>query len=36
VLGLGYIVGLRYATIIMAGSMLSYYVFVPLVGAVEC
>jgi putative OPT family oligopeptide transporter len=34
VLGLGYIVGLRYATIIMAGSLLSYYVFVPLVGAV--
>jgi putative OPT family oligopeptide transporter len=34
VLGLGYIVGLRYGTIIMAGSLLSYYVFVPLVGAV--
>jgi len=33
VLGLGYIVGLRYATIIAAGSFLSYYVFVPLVGA---
>ena len=34
VLGLGYIVGLRYATIIMAGSFLSYYVFIPLVAAV--
>lgn len=34
VLGLGYIVGLKYATIIMAGSFLSYYVFVPLIGAV--
>jgi putative OPT family oligopeptide transporter len=34
VLGLGYIVGLRYATIIAAGSFLSYYVFVPLLGAV--
>jgi len=33
VLGLGYIVGLRYATIIAGGSFLSYYVFVPLVGA---
>ena len=32
VLGLGYIVGLRYATIIAAGSFLSYWVFVPLVG----
>ena len=32
VLGLGYIVGLRYATIIMAGSCLSYWVFVPLIG----
>ena len=32
VLGLGYIVGLRYATIIMAGSFLSYWVFVPLIG----
>jgi len=34
VLGLGYIVGLKYATIIAAGSFLSYYVFVPLIGAV--
>lgn len=34
VLGLGYIVGLRYATIIVAGSFLSYYVFVPLLAAV--
>jgi putative OPT family oligopeptide transporter len=34
VLGLGYIVGLRYATIIMAGSFLSYYVFVPLIGII--
>jgi putative OPT family oligopeptide transporter len=32
VLGLGYIVGLRYATIIMAGSFLSYYVFIPMIG----
>ena len=32
VLGLGYIVGIRYASIIMAGSFLSYWVFVPLVG----
>ena len=32
VLGLGYIVGLRYATIIAAGSFLSYWVFVPLIG----
>lgn len=31
VLGLGYIVGLRYATIICAGSFLSWFVFVPLV-----
>ena len=31
VLGLGYIVGLRYATIICSGSFLSYYVFVPLI-----
>jgi len=31
VLGLGYIVGLRYASIIAAGSFLSYYVFIPLV-----
>ena len=34
VLGLGYIVGLRYATIIAAGSFLSYYVFVPLVARI--
>src|SRR5258706_541220 len=34
VLGLGYIVGLRYATIIAAGSLLSYYVLVPLVAAI--
>ncbi len=31
VMGLGYIVGLRYATIICAGSFVSYYVFIPLV-----
>jgi putative OPT family oligopeptide transporter len=31
VLGLGYIVGIRYASIIAAGSFLSYYVFVPLI-----
>jgi len=29
VLGLGYIIGVRYAAIIVAGSMLSYFVFVP-------
>jgi putative OPT family oligopeptide transporter len=29
VLGLGYIIGVRYAAIIMAGSMLSFFVFVP-------
>lgn len=34
VLGLGYIVGLRYATIIAAGSFLSYWVFVPLFGII--
>src|SRR5262249_13626498 len=34
VLGLGYIVGLRYATIICAGSFLSYWVFVPIVAKV--
>jgi putative OPT family oligopeptide transporter len=33
ILGLGYIVGIRYASIIAAGSFLSYYVFIPLVGA---
>jgi putative OPT family oligopeptide transporter len=32
VMGLGYIVGLRYATIIAAGSFLSYYAFIPLFG----
>jgi len=32
VLGLGYIVGLRYAAIICAGSFLSYFVLVPLFG----
>lgn len=31
VLGLGYIVGLRYASIICAGSFLSFFVFVPLI-----
>lgn len=30
VLGLGYIVGVRYASIICAGSFLSYFVFIPL------
>ncbi len=30
ILGLGYIVGLKYATIICAGSFLSWFVFVPL------
>ncbi len=32
VLGLGYIMGLEYASIIMAGSMVSFFVLVPLVG----
>lgn len=32
VMGLGYIVGLKYASIIAAGSFLSYYVFIPLFG----
>jgi putative OPT family oligopeptide transporter len=32
-IGIGYIVGLRYAAIICAGSFLSYFVFVPLVHA---
>jgi putative OPT family oligopeptide transporter len=32
VLGLGYIVGLRYATIIACGSFLSWFVFIPLFG----
>jgi putative OPT family oligopeptide transporter len=31
VMGLGYIIGVRYAAIICAGSLLSYWVFVPLV-----
>src|SRR3989339_1193803 len=31
ILGLGYIVGLKYATIICAGSFLSWFVFVPLI-----
>ena len=30
VLGLGYIMGLDYASIIMAGSMVSFFVLVPL------
>lgn len=30
VLGLGYIMGMRYAAIIMAGSLVSFFVFVPL------
>ncbi len=34
VLGLGYIVGIKYASIIMAGSILSYWVFVPLLAHV--
>ncbi len=32
VLGLGYIMGLEYAAIIMAGSMVSFFVLVPLIG----
>jgi putative OPT family oligopeptide transporter len=32
VLGLGVIIGLKYASIIMAGSMLSYFVLIPLFG----
>lgn len=32
VLGLGVIIGLKYAAIIMAGSMLSYFVLIPLFG----
>ncbi len=32
VLGLGIIIGLKYASIIMAGSMLSYFVLIPLFG----
>ena len=34
VLGLGYIIGMNYASIIMAGSMLSYFVLIPLFGHV--
>ncbi len=34
VLGLGYIVGLRYATIIAAGSFLSYWILVPVFAVV--
>jgi putative OPT family oligopeptide transporter len=33
VLGLGYIMGIEYASIIMAGSMVSYLVFIPLFAA---
>jgi len=33
VLGLGYIIGVRYAAIICAGSFLSYWVLIPLFGA---
>jgi putative OPT family oligopeptide transporter len=32
VLGLGYIIGVRYAAIICAGSVLSYWVLIPLLG----
>jgi putative OPT family oligopeptide transporter len=32
ILGLGYIIGLRYASTIVAGSLLSYWVLVPLFG----
>lgn len=32
VMGLGYIVGIKYASIIAAGSFVSYYVFIPLFG----
>jgi putative OPT family oligopeptide transporter len=32
ILGLGYIIGVRYASIICAGSFLSYFVLIPLVG----
>jgi len=34
VIGIGYIVGLRYAAVICAGSFLSWFVFVPLVHAI--
>jgi putative OPT family oligopeptide transporter len=32
VMGMGYIIGIRYASIIVAGSLLSWWVFVPLFG----
>jgi putative OPT family oligopeptide transporter len=35
VLGLGVIIGVKYASIIMAGSMLSYFVLIPLFGFVS-
>ncbi len=31
VVGLGYVIGLKYSTIIVAGSFLSYFVFIPLI-----
>ena len=34
IIGIGYIVGIRYAAIICAGSFLSYFVFVPLVHSI--
>jgi putative OPT family oligopeptide transporter len=34
VLGLGYIIGLRYASVICAGSFLSYWVLIPLFGKI--
>jgi len=34
IVGIGYIVGIRYAAIICAGSFLSYFVFVPMVHAI--
>ncbi len=34
IIGIGYIVGIRYAAIICAGSFLSYFVLVPLVHAI--
>ncbi len=35
VLGLGVIIGVKFASIIMAGSMLAYFVLIPLVGSVS-
>jgi len=35
VLGLGVIIGVKYASIIMAGSLLSYFVLIPLFGAIS-